>query len=177
MRVFEVLAVSAALIAVADAKTVSKTTASGKMVLVYTYVNWKSDCSSNGGVVKVITKPQHGNLSPRRGNRADTTTPPFWDNEFAGSTINCSRATFPFRGRRSMLITPTTSLSVSTLSLRRTARTFPVTSSGAKKSGWAWPSNNTVLDTGGRRRTSLRSRLLRGEALAALPYLRSVQSR
>jgi hypothetical protein len=37
--------------------------------------------------------------------------------------------------------------------LRRTARTFPVTSPGAKRSRSAWPSTNTGLDrrTGGRR--------------------------
>jgi hypothetical protein len=42
-----------------------------------------------------------------------------------------------------MFLTPTTSPSVSTLSSRPTARTFPVTSSGDKRSGSAWPSTNT----------------------------------
>jgi hypothetical protein len=64
--------------------------------------------------------------------------------EFAGSTINCLiRNISIWGGRRSMLLTPTTSPSVSALSSRLTARTFPVTSSGAKRSGSAWPSTNT----------------------------------
>jgi hypothetical protein len=70
MRVLEVLAVTAALIAAsdfADAKTVSKTAASGKTVLMYTYANWTPDCSSYGGVVNLVTRPQHGRVSPRKG--------------------------------------------------------------------------------------------------------------
>ena len=41
-----------------------------------------------------------------------------------------------------MLATPTTSPSVSTLYLRRTGRPFPVTSSGVKRNGSAWPSTS-----------------------------------
>jgi hypothetical protein len=33
---------------------------------MYKYGNWKSDCSPNGGVVKALTKPAHGKISPRR---------------------------------------------------------------------------------------------------------------
>jgi len=71
MRVLEVLAITATLIAASDfaeAKAVSKTTAPGERVLMYTYANWKSDCSSNGGgVVTLVTRPQHGRVSPHKG--------------------------------------------------------------------------------------------------------------
>jgi hypothetical protein len=36
--------------------------------VMYEYGNWKSDCSSHGGIVKVLTKPQHGKLTPVREN-------------------------------------------------------------------------------------------------------------
>jgi hypothetical protein len=70
MRVLEVLAITAALMAasdVADAKTVNKTAAPGKPELMYTYTAWKLDCSANSGVVALVTRPQHGRVSPRKG--------------------------------------------------------------------------------------------------------------
>jgi len=56
------------------------------------------------------------------------------------SPLTAWSAIYPFRARRSRFQAATTSPSASTLSLRRTTRTFPVTSSGAKRSGSAWPS-------------------------------------
>jgi hypothetical protein len=47
-------------------KMLSKTAQSGKATLMYQYGNWKADCSTHGGVVKVLTRPQHGRLTPRR---------------------------------------------------------------------------------------------------------------
>lgn len=70
MRVLGMLAV-VALIApsgFAHALSISKTAISGKTTLTFTYTNWKSDCSLEGGVVKVLTKAQHGKLTTRRVN-------------------------------------------------------------------------------------------------------------
>ena len=33
---------------------------------MYQYGYWEADCSSGGGVVKVLAKPQHGRLVPKR---------------------------------------------------------------------------------------------------------------
>lgn len=42
---------------------------SGQPKLVYVYMSWHKDCSPRGGIVKVLTKPQHGTLRPRHVNR------------------------------------------------------------------------------------------------------------
>jgi hypothetical protein len=49
----------------ANAKDITKTTASGVPALMYSYSAWKNDCSPDLGVVKVLVKPQHGKLAPR----------------------------------------------------------------------------------------------------------------
>lgn len=49
---------------IAHAKTLSKTVSSDVQTLMYSYATWKSDCSPEIGVVKVLAKPQHGKLTP-----------------------------------------------------------------------------------------------------------------
>jgi hypothetical protein len=49
----------------AHAKDVTKTAASGKQTLMWSYAHWKNDCSPDLGVVKVLAKPEHGTLAPR----------------------------------------------------------------------------------------------------------------
>lgn len=56
----------AASSSVAHGYSLSRTALSGKSALMYEYGNWKADCSSHGGVVKVVSKPQHGTLTPVR---------------------------------------------------------------------------------------------------------------
>ena len=58
--------VMAMTIGPARAKTLSLTVQSGKAAKMYEYANWKADCSSANGVVNVLTKPQHGVISPHR---------------------------------------------------------------------------------------------------------------
>jgi hypothetical protein len=62
--------------------------------------------------------------------------------QFAGGAINCLVRNMTISGAALDAADPTTFPSVLTLSLRRTARTFPVTLSGAKRSGSAWPLTN-----------------------------------
>jgi hypothetical protein len=68
--VFQLLRIIPFVVAItlvpARAKTLSLTAQSGKSTKVYEYANWRADCSSAPGVVKVATKPQHGVLLPRR---------------------------------------------------------------------------------------------------------------
>lgn len=59
---FALLAFSGA----ANAYSLGRTAKSGKPARMYQYGSWKDDCSSYGGVVKVISKPQHGTLMPVR---------------------------------------------------------------------------------------------------------------
>jgi hypothetical protein len=44
----------------------SREAKSGKATLMYEYGNWKDGCLSDGGVVKVLSKPLHGKLTPKR---------------------------------------------------------------------------------------------------------------
>jgi hypothetical protein len=64
------LAIGCALVCgapgIAQAKAVGRTATSGKATLMYVYMNWKRDCSPDLGIVKVLTRPQHGKLMPRR---------------------------------------------------------------------------------------------------------------
>jgi hypothetical protein len=41
-----------------------RTAKSGQVTHMYNYHSWRRDCSANDGVVKVVTKPQHGKLKP-----------------------------------------------------------------------------------------------------------------
>jgi hypothetical protein len=52
--------------AIAHAKALVRTATSGQPALMYVYMNWKRDCSPDLGIVKVLSKPQHGKLTPRR---------------------------------------------------------------------------------------------------------------
>jgi hypothetical protein len=49
----------------ASGEDFSVTVASGRLTKMQDYKSWKNDCTSTTGVVKVITKPQHGTLSTR----------------------------------------------------------------------------------------------------------------
>jgi hypothetical protein len=51
--------------ALAYGKDVSVTAVSGQLTKMQDYKSWKDDCTSGTGVVKVLTKPQHGTLSTR----------------------------------------------------------------------------------------------------------------
>jgi hypothetical protein len=46
-----------------EAETFNKTVPSGRTTLVKVYRSWNRNCSSGPGVVKVVTKPQHGALT------------------------------------------------------------------------------------------------------------------
>ena len=60
------IALIVALSGFAYGYTLSREAESGKATLMYEYGNWKADCSSHGGVVKALSKPQHGKLTPKR---------------------------------------------------------------------------------------------------------------
>jgi hypothetical protein len=60
------LALIFALPGIAHGYTLSREASSGKKTLMYEYGNWRGGCSSYGGVVKVLSKPQHGKLTPKR---------------------------------------------------------------------------------------------------------------
>jgi hypothetical protein len=62
------IALAVTIFGSAHGKTLRRTAVSGKPTVMYEYGNWKSDCSSHGGIVKVLTKPQHGKLTPVREN-------------------------------------------------------------------------------------------------------------
>jgi hypothetical protein len=50
----------------ANAEAFFRTVKSGRSVPMHLYKAWKRDCSPDDGVVKVVTKPQHGKLTPGR---------------------------------------------------------------------------------------------------------------
>jgi hypothetical protein len=52
----------------AHAEAFFRTVKSGRAAPVHLYKAWKSDCSADDGVVKVVTKPQHGRLTPSQVN-------------------------------------------------------------------------------------------------------------
>jgi hypothetical protein len=49
-----------------DASSFTQQAVSGQPKTVYVYRNWDKDCRERGGVVRVVTKPQHGRLSRER---------------------------------------------------------------------------------------------------------------
>jgi hypothetical protein len=49
-----------------DASSFTRQAVSGQPKTVYVYRNWDKDCRERGGVVRVVTKPQHGRLSRER---------------------------------------------------------------------------------------------------------------
>jgi hypothetical protein len=49
----------------AQAKDLSRTVSSGQTAEMVNYRSWNNNCVSTTGVVKVLTKPQHGKLSTR----------------------------------------------------------------------------------------------------------------
>ena len=68
MRAFvlgAVLALEAATFA--QAKDFTRTVIPGQTTRMKVYKSWNTrDCSPNTGIVKVLTKPQHGKLTPRK---------------------------------------------------------------------------------------------------------------
>ena len=65
----KVASASVALIVVGspcEASYFTRQAASGKPTTAYVYRNWDKDCRERGGVVKVVTKPQHGRLTKER---------------------------------------------------------------------------------------------------------------
>ena len=49
----------------ASAMEFNKTVRSGVTVSMHHYRSWGADCKTNGGVVKLVTRPQHGKLVTR----------------------------------------------------------------------------------------------------------------
>jgi hypothetical protein len=64
----------------ATARDFNLTVASGQIVVAHQYISWDRDCKNNGGVVKLVTKPQHGRAIPRHINA------PIGRSYFSGST-------------------------------------------------------------------------------------------
>lgn len=50
----------------AEARSFLRVTKSGVPLRVWTYHSWTKECDDNSGVVRVVTKPQHGKLKPVR---------------------------------------------------------------------------------------------------------------
>jgi hypothetical protein len=48
----------------ANAKDFTKTAKSGQTTMMATYRSWNKQCESKRGIVKVISKPAHGELTP-----------------------------------------------------------------------------------------------------------------
>jgi hypothetical protein len=50
--------------------TVRKTVQAGVTTELHAYTSWQQHtCATNGGVVRPVSKPQHGTLIPRKGTR------------------------------------------------------------------------------------------------------------
>jgi len=49
----------------AHGRDFNRTVPSGVTVLMHQYASWTKDCKNNGGVVRLLSKPQHGNATPR----------------------------------------------------------------------------------------------------------------
>src|SRR5262249_47249362 len=47
----------------ARAEQFARSIQAGVLTTVYIYHSWDKDCTSKSGIVKVVTKPQHGTLS------------------------------------------------------------------------------------------------------------------
>jgi len=52
----------------ADAEFFSRSARPGQATRMHTYLAWKKDCSPNVGIVRLVTKPQHGTLKTTRPN-------------------------------------------------------------------------------------------------------------
>ncbi len=48
-------------------RTVEKTVGAGRVALMYEYGNVQKDCSPEGGIIKVRTRPQHGKVTQQSG--------------------------------------------------------------------------------------------------------------
>jgi hypothetical protein len=66
MKLFAIICVAAFFTTPeqAHAETFLRNVKSGPTARMYTYHSWNQDCSPESGVVKVVTKPQHGKLTP-----------------------------------------------------------------------------------------------------------------
>ena len=70
MRVWKIVAAAAALISVptlAHGHYLTVRVHSGETKIVWRYANWTKDCTPEGGVISVKTKPEHGKLTKNPG--------------------------------------------------------------------------------------------------------------
>src|SRR5208337_5581896 len=66
MKLFSIICMAAFFTASeqAHAEIFFRNVKSGQTARIHTYHSYNPDCSPKGGVVKVMTKPQHGKLTP-----------------------------------------------------------------------------------------------------------------
>jgi hypothetical protein len=70
MRFFGVLVLlptlSFATSSLVHADQIERAASSSHITKMYTYKSWNGDCAPKDGVVKAVTKPQHGRITPTR---------------------------------------------------------------------------------------------------------------
>ena len=63
-----VIILGCAMASFARARDFNQIAPSGSTVRMHQYRSWSKDCKNNGGVVRLMSKPQHGAASPRTVN-------------------------------------------------------------------------------------------------------------